>query len=245
VGRALLAVLLASRTVTWTVGCNNPPPPGSQGGKCEDNGCNTYCNDGLTCDNSTNTCVGAPAASTTPPAPGCDEWETDACGSQVPYRCVGGALPDRACVLQSTEPGSALYCCTPRCHPDPNANWLGCASPATDYWCDDPLVPDAGDASYLCLQYPPSYKSHYYCCAPPDTCFAVPEESLLSACASPADQLFCTGPAPTLPAGKSCTQVAYDGGAGVGAYCCVDSSSDAAAGEDAADGGAGEDAGGG
>src|SRR5579872_4137023 len=60
--RAVLALLLVPRAVTFMVGCG--PPDGAAGGKCRYDGCNAYCDRGLACDLSTNTCGGGqPSAS--------------------------------------------------------------------------------------------------------------------------------------------------------------------------------------
>jgi len=98
--------------------------------------------------------------------------------------------------------------------------WQECPGPAVTYGCDDPAVPDAGEG-FSCLQFSvalPATTGHDYCCAPPDTCFGGPYRPLLP-CASWADQIFCTGTA--LPAGETCVEAAFDGGAGLRGFCCT------------------------
>jgi hypothetical protein len=237
-GRAFIGLLLASRTVTWTVGC--APPDGSDGGKCLDNGCNTYCDDGLQCDNGTNTCVAPPPPGPPAPPPAiCNAVSYGApCGNDVPFSCYGDASPNRACNAEPTDDaGYTLFCCAPECTAQDPAR-TACGSPAIAYRCDDPLTPESADAASSCLQFGPSYQSHYFCCAPPNTCFARVtgwSQTFDSLCSPSMNAYFCTGSADALPAGETCAAFALDGGfSGVQGYCCAESSD---AGVDAVDAG--------
>jgi hypothetical protein len=227
-GRAFLALLLASRTVVWTLGC--APPDGSAGGNCSTNGCNTYCDSGLQCDNSANKCVAPPPLGPRgPPPTACNTIVSgDVCGGGVPYRCYGDATPDRMCDAQPTDDaGYTVFCCAPACVAQ-NASSSVCASPAIAYVCDDPLTPASTDASISCLQFPPATEWHAYCCAPPNTCFARVtgwSQTFDALCPPSTEAYFCTGSADALPLGKACAAFALDGGfTGVQGYCCGDSS---------------------
>jgi hypothetical protein len=217
-GPCVVGLFLLSRTISFTVGCG--PATGAQGGKCNDNGCNTYCDPGLQCDNTSNTCVadstqGGPS---TPPV-GCEELLDDACGANVGYRCYGGSVPKGTCTANSADSGATTYCCAPQCQVVDNDP--ACSSPATTYWCDDPLTPESVDAAATtCLQFPPAYRAHTYCCAPGDTCFAGPTD-LMVPCAGPSAPVFCTGEAMP-PSWQGCSTAAFDAGPGLQSFCCAD-----------------------
>lgn len=224
-GRAFLLLLLASRTVVWTVGC--APAAGSEGGQCiSSDGCSSgYCNDNLQCDTRTNTCFAPPPPGPPGPPPSvCSAVSYGApCDNAASFSCYGDASPNRACDAQPTDDaGYTLFCCAPTCVVQ--TSLFACASPALTYACDDPLTPESVDASPSCLSFPPSSESHLYCCAPPNTCFAALNGFNLNLCSYPANAYFCTGSAGALPVGKTCAPFALDGGfSGVQGYCCAES----------------------
>ena len=174
-GRAFLLLLLASRTVVWTVGC--APAAGSEGGQCiSSDGCSSgYCNeDGLQCDNRTNTCFAPP-----PPGP------PGAPTISMQRRLLRHALRQRCSVqlLRRCEPESRVRRSADRrrgVHAvllRTDVQWfklqcLPVRESRSAYACDDPLTPESVDASPSCLSFPPSSESRLYCCAPPNTCFA-------------------------------------------------------------------------
>jgi hypothetical protein len=104
-GRAFLLLLLASRAVVWTVGC--APAAGSEGGQCiSSDGCSSgYCNDGLQCDNQTNTCFASPPPGPPGPPPSvCNAVSSGAsCDNAASFSCYGDASPNRVCDAQPTD----------------------------------------------------------------------------------------------------------------------------------------------
>jgi len=247
-GRLFLGGLLLLRTVAITSACG--PSPGEAGGRCKDNGCNTYCDSGSVCDNSTNTCVaGAPVTSSGLAPPICTfapSSPTCAAG-QSSYTCPAGAnlwevRNDKCAQTVVDKEGVATYCCPrpPPCVADTQSQ---CASPAVSYTCIDPATPGDGgltlpgdsgpvpdaetDASLGCVVLGPGSGGHDYCCASGDTCFAGPAGYFALLCASMADQLFCLGSAKP-PAGCVPGPLEY-GGTGVRGYCCDADAGDAGA----------------
>jgi hypothetical protein len=163
-GGAFIAALLAARIFAF--GCG--PADGSQGGKCKDSGCHTYCDGNLVCDNQTNTCVYSVPDFSGPSQPVSECFESEAderwqgCAGQVPWSCTGSASLARACNLVSGEDaGERMYCCAPECTVDQR----GACDAGTPVWCDDPLTPEDVDAGAVCVALgPSSFRAHAYCC---------------------------------------------------------------------------------
>jgi hypothetical protein len=114
-GRTLLALILLSRTVTFTAGCT--PDPGTEGGSCKGDACHGYCDDGLTCGND-DKCHPAQAP---PSSSGAACWtdESSACGdAAAEYVCNGGATPAQTLALSTCAPslsyggGLSTFCCS-------------------------------------------------------------------------------------------------------------------------------------
>jgi hypothetical protein len=235
IGGAIVTLLVLSRVVAFSIGCG--PKAGEQGGKCLDNGCNTYCSNGSNCDNATDTCGQASDEPTPTPVAECNYLETDACGAaSITYTCQNGATPTGSCEAGAIDwAGDVTYCCTPTCQTVP-VEQQECSAPAVTYWCDNPLDPRAADASISCLNFSPAEHGAGFCCAPPGTCFNEPFRPVL-ACAGAGDQYFCTGGATASPPGRTCTEVPTDGGAGIRAFCCVGPDAGDASGGELADAG--------
>jgi hypothetical protein len=229
-GRAILFAILLSRGVSWTVACHQDPDPGTLGGKCEDNGCNTYCNSGLHCDNESDTCVSgdpgylyeSPTVSG-PSVSGCLESSYSApssnpCASGTHYECEGDASPSGSCTMASeSDSGTTEYCCAPTCTP-----WSGvfvlCRAPGAEYACDDPLTPPV-DASTRCFTPGPVTGGHLYCCAPDDVCFPGSNLDDLLGCPTFSGQVYCTGSAAP-NSSTACVVATEDAGQGIRGYCC-------------------------
>jgi hypothetical protein len=219
IGGAIVALLVLSRVVAFSVGCG--PKDGEQGGKCLDNGCNTYCSNGSNCDNATDTCGQGSDEPTPAPVVECSKLENDACGaSSVPYTCQNGATPTGSCEAGATDwAGSVTYCCAPACQ-TASVGQQACSGPAVTYWCDNPLDPQEDDGPSSCVDLFTAEHSSGYCCAPAGTCFG-DSFNLVLPCAGSGDQYFCTGGATASPPGRTCTEVPADGGAGIRAFCCA------------------------
>jgi hypothetical protein len=217
-GGAIVTVLVLSRVVAFSIGCG--PKAGEQGGKCLDNGCNTYCSNGSPCDNATDTCGQASEEPTPAPVPECNYLETDACGaSSIAYTCQNGATPTQSCEAGAIDlAGNVTYCCAPTCRTAPMVHPV-CSAPAVTYVCDNPLDPQ-GDALSSCLNIYATDHTGEYCCAPTGICFSVPF-SVLPPCAGSGDEYVCTGGATASPPGSTCTEVPIDGGTGIRAFCCA------------------------
>ena len=168
--RAVLALVLVPRAVTFMVGCG--PPDGAAGGKCRYDGCNAYCDSGLACDLSTNTCGGgqAPAsdsdASYGPVGSQCTEHLIDdACASGYGFSCTGSASLGSACDPGPVDDsGLAEYCCAPTC--TRWAPWASCPAPSVSYLCTGRLTPEDFDSSISCPDASPG--ANGYCCPPQD-----------------------------------------------------------------------------
>ncbi len=220
--RTVVVLALVAWPLTLDFGC--APKAGEEGGKCQDNGCNTYCNHDLVCTGGT--CAPRPAAGNDAPsscAMTSSEADAQRCAGDVAWSCRGGASPTGTCkALAPDDAGVALYCCAPACTPTPlPPAFSPCGPPSSVYSCDDPLSPEGLDSGLACVRFPPSFRAHTYCCAQEESCFQVPGTSLLP-CASPSEQYFCRGAAPpTSVLDRDCVPVPYDGGSSLQGYCCA------------------------
>jgi hypothetical protein len=233
-GRATVAVFLLSRTLVFSAGCG--PSAGEQGGKCKDNGCNLSCNEGLMCDNATNTCVESPQDEAAPLSE-CNYRDDDGCAApSIAYACQNDATPAGMCTQGATDwAGNTKYCCAAECNVATMPQ-LACSSPAVTFWCDNPLTPRDRDASLSCLDFDPGEHWSGQCCAPTGTCFAESFRLMLP-CAAYDQQYFCTGSTAIALPGKVCTEAPTDAGAGIRGFCCIDSEpGDAASATDSDDG---------
>jgi hypothetical protein len=122
-------------------------------------------------------------------------------------------------VTPSSNTAATLYCCAPECrsgagYSDP------CGSPALSFSCDDPVTPTTSNPELTCVELMLPLVTPFYCCGGPDTCFPGAPENLALPCGAVADQYYCTGSSPPSVTGRACGEVAFDGGAGIHAFCC-------------------------
>ena len=230
---AFLGLILGAKT--FALGCG--PAAGEPGGKCKDDGCHTYCENGAQCDNATSTCVSSePSVGYVPPPPECHTVSNRACPGAVDWSCSAGAAPERMCTLASDDDaGARIYCCAPQCEIRAAESGEECAGGSSAY-CDDPLSPESVDAGLTCLAITATtWDTHSYCCATADTCFALSNDDAKLACESASQPYFCSGDASPSTASLRCTPAQDDAGSALHGYCCqeVDAGSDG----DAPDGG--------
>jgi len=221
-GRVFVALVLFA-------GCSTPD--GSQGGRCKQGCNNNYCDSGLECDNTTNTCVSSIGPQT--PPTGCNFNGADSrCGtSQIGYDCENGSTPSLSgydvpgCTKGSADTDeTTLYCCTPSCEERLPPR---CGAPSATSICSGTATPDDGDASTSCVALLGYWGFTEYCCAPADTCFTGPSDVSLESECSPDELTLCTGSAAPSQPGGTCSAIALDAGTGVTGYCCTPSIDDA------------------
>lgn len=214
-GRLLVALILFA-------GCSKPD--GSQGGQCKQGCNNNYCNDGLECDNGTNTCVTSVGTQSTPT--GCNFNGSDSrCGAgQIGYDCENGSTPSLSgydvpgCAKGPADTDeTTLYCCTPSCEERLPPR---CGAGSTTSICSGDASPENGDASTSCITLLGYWGINEFCCAPADTCFKGPSDMFFGPACSSGELTLCTGSATPSQSGGTCSAVAFDAGAGVGGYCC-------------------------
>ena len=224
VGRRLLALLLLARTVAVTAGC--APATGSLGGKCHDNGCNTYCDDGLECDNHSDTCVGSPATINSDPPP-CASTDSALCpgvaGTQA-WICQGEESPAPFgifdCAAEGPLRGETLFCCTPHPGCEPRTG-TACESPSAAFLCTGSATPEWDAGRSLCASYSLIDVFTGYCCISEGECFGALSGVQCPGAAAP---YYCAGSAtPAVgDSGVVCAPAeSVDGGdAGLRGYCC-------------------------
>ena len=232
---AFLGFILGAKT--FALGCG--PAAGERGGKCKDDGCHTYCENDSVCDNSTSTCVASvPSVGFVPPPPECHTVSNRACPAEVAWSCSAGAVPKRTCTLASEDDaGGSIHCCAPQCEVGTARAGEDCAGGSWAY-CDDPLSPEGIDAGLLCITVSAtSWDTHSYCCAPTDTCFAMPSGDAILPCEATSQPYFCSGDASPSPASLRCAAAQNDAGSALHGYCCeeVDGGSDGDAGDGSRD----------
>jgi hypothetical protein len=110
----VLALLLLSHTFAFDAGC---ALPGESGGRCKRYGCSTYCDNGLTCDALSNTCVGGDLPSLSSPET-CTNASLNECPEgQLAFACQGSATPPAgpftpsSCQQVGPSGSDILYCC--------------------------------------------------------------------------------------------------------------------------------------
>ena len=117
----LVVIALFLRSLHWAVGCGSKPPDGQLGGDCKDNGCNTYCAEGV-CDEHSKTCV---APYSPPPCPEdagvCTIEDThDSCDvgdyAVTCARCAAWPPEDAGLIVceygtNVGDAGETFYCC--------------------------------------------------------------------------------------------------------------------------------------
>jgi hypothetical protein len=213
---------VASATIDWTAGCGSTKPAaGTAGGACLDDGCHTYCDDGLLCNGTTCEGQAAIGGSTGPSPPECFTSDGDECdGGNIPLLCEADATPGSrsGCVVTpSAFVGTTLYCCTPACVAVAAAQ-ATCGSPLS-FDCDVPLTPGP-EFGVSCVPFSPEFYPGTYCCGSPDTCFSAWTSYGLLPCDAD-EQVYCSGSAaPAAPEG-GCTEVVADAGDGLRGYCCA------------------------
>jgi len=117
----LFGLIFFVHAMKLATGCSSGPADGASGGKCKDDGCHTYCDDGP-CDNATGTCDGTSGynggggsggSSSSGSNQYCvaEPWsDCDADAGEVEMYCVG-EQPPGACRMVGNN--DMLFCCAP------------------------------------------------------------------------------------------------------------------------------------
>jgi hypothetical protein len=223
VASALLFLLILSRVVEFTSGCG--PKAGTQGGKCNDNGCNTYCDDGLQCDNASNTCVSGGGDVGLAPQNCTTLLDSFDCAPGLLETCIEGTTPDPvwngACTLgKKGDTGDAVFCCDTT---KPFCLSVGsdCPSPSAGYYCHDLPAPPLSAGTQCAFDFA-NDAGVALCCASEDTCFAGSASAAAMDCAVNETEIFCTGPSAS-PFSPECRPVTSRSGSFANAaqgYCC-------------------------